>query len=93
MNIKNLLIGLDAVKAKGSLEKEIREIQNDSRKVQQGDLFVAIKGFVSDGHEYVQEVIEKGATAVMVQEGCIDLAKIQIPEEVTIIMVPDTKRD
>ena len=92
MNIRNLLVGLENIKVRGDLEKEIREIQNDSRKVQQGDLFVAIKGFVSDGHEYIEDVIQKGATAVMVQEGCIDLREVRIPEEITIIMVPDTRR-
>ena len=92
MNIKNLLVGLENIKVRGDLEKEIREIQNDSRKVQQGDLFVAIKGFVSDGHQYIEDVVQKGATAVMVQEGCIDLKEVKIPEEITIIMVPDTRR-
>ena len=92
MNIKNLLVGLENIKVRGDLEKEIREIQNDSRKVQQGDLFVAIKGFVSDGHQYIEDVIKKGAVAVMVQEGCIDLKEVKIPEEITIIMVPDTRR-
>ena len=92
MKIKNLLVGLENIKVRGDLEKEIREIQNDSRKVQQGDLFVAIKGFVSDGHQYIEDVVQKGATAVMVQEGCIDLKEVKIPEEITIIMVPDTRR-
>ena len=92
MNLRSLLIGLDNIKVRGDLEKEIREIQNDSRKVEQGDLFVAIKGFVSDGHKYIQDVIQKGAVAIMVQEDCIDLTTTVIPETVTIIALPDTRR-
>ena len=92
MNLKSLLVGLENIKARGNLDIDIREIQNDSRKVEQGDMFVAIKGFVSDGHQYIEDVIKKGAVAVMVQEGCIDLTKTIIPENVTIIMLPDTRR-
>ncbi len=91
MKLRNLLIGLNGIKARGNLDVDIREIQNDSKNVNQGDMFVAIKGFVSDGHEYIQEAIEKGAIAIMVQEGCIDLSKVIIPNEITIIMLPDTR--
>ena len=91
MILKNLLVGLENIKARGSLDIDIREIQNDSRKVEKGDMFVAIKGFVSDGHQYIEDVIKKGAVAVMVQEDCIDLTKTIIPEEVTIIMLQDTR--
>ncbi len=92
MILKNLLVGLEGLKVRGNLDKEIREIQNDSRKVQNGDMFVAIKGFVSDGHQYIEEVIQKGATAIMVQEGCFDLTTLTIPEDVTIIMLSNTRR-
>ncbi len=92
MILRNLLVGLENIKARGNLDIDIKEIQNDSRKVEKGDLFVAIKGFVSDGHQYIDEVIKKGAVAVMVQEDCIDLTKTIIPEEVTIVMLPDTRR-
>ncbi len=92
MKIRNLLVGLDNLKARGDLDKEIRQIQNDSRKVEKGDVFVAIKGFVSDGHDYIEDVIEKGAVAVMVEEGAIDLRTVNIPEDVTIIMMPDTRK-
>ncbi len=92
MNLRSLLIGLENIKARGNIDIDIREIQNDSRKVEKGDLFVAIKGFVSDGHKYIQDVIQKGAVAIMVQEDCIDLTTTVIPETVTIIALPDTRR-
>lgn len=92
MKLRNLLIGLEGIKARGDLDVEIREIQNDSRKVEHGDLFVAIKGYVSDGHKYVEQAIQSGAVAVMVEEGCINLNEVAIPQEVTIIMLPNTRR-
>lgn len=92
MKLRNLLAGLERIKARGDLDIEIREIQNDSRKVEKGDLFVAIKGYVSDGHQYVEQAIQSGAVAVMVEEGCINLNEVAIPQEVTIIMLPNTRR-
>lgn len=47
---------------------EITDIAYDSRKVKKGSLFVAVKGFKSDGHKYIDEVFEKGAAAVVGQE-------------------------
>ncbi len=92
MNIKSLLVGLEGVKVMGDLDKEVRQIQNDSRKVETGDMFIAIKGFVSDGHKYIGDVIKKGATAIMIQEGCVDLKSLQIPQDTTLIILPDTRR-
>jgi len=45
----------------------IAGIQLDSRLVNKGDVFVAIKGFASDGHNYVESAIAKGATVVVVE--------------------------
>lgn len=47
---------------------EINNIRFDSRKVAGNDLFVAIKGFQTDGHDYLQQVYEKGAAAAVVEE-------------------------
>ena len=49
MNLKNILSGLQGLKAKGNLDLEIEGIESNSKNVRQNFLFVAIKGFVSDG--------------------------------------------
>ena len=90
MNLKEMLIGLDGLKAKGNIDIEITGIAFNSKEVQKGYLFVAIKGFETDGHEYIKEAIEAGASAIVIEEGC-DLKKINIPEDVTIIMAKDTR--
>lgn len=46
----------------------ITGIQYDSRKVQLGNLFVAVKGFESDGHQYIKQALERGAIAVLVSD-------------------------
>ncbi len=48
------------------IEAEIENIVSDSRAVKPGDLFVAIKGEKNDGHNYVAEVLEKGAALALV---------------------------
>ena len=49
----------------GNTSIDISSICNDSRKVVSGSLFVAVKGFASDGHDYIASVLEKGASAIV----------------------------
>ena len=79
MNLKNLLVGLTGLKAKGDLDIEIAGIENNSKKVKSGFLFVAIKGFSEDGHDYINSAIKNGAIAIAVEEG-FDLKKEKISE-------------
>ena len=92
MKLKNLLVGIDNLKAKGNLEIEITNLDKDSRNIKEKGLFIAIKGFKQDGHEYVQKAIENGATAVVLQSDSINTEFIKsIPENVTIIVADDTR--
>jgi len=90
MKLKEMLVGLEGLKVKGDLEIEIKELESNSNKVEKGYLFVAIKGFNTDGHSYVEDAIKNGAVAVMIQEGC-DLKALKIPEGITIVMARDTR--
>ncbi len=85
-----MLVGLEGLKVKGDLEQEIQGIESNSKKIEKGFLFIAIKGFDVDGHQYIGGAIEKGATAVMVEEGC-DLKALAIPEGITIVMARNTR--
>ena len=91
MQIKNILSGIENLKAKGDLEKEIEGIESNSKKIKEGYMFVAIKGYSVDGHKFIQDAIEAGATAIVVEEG-YNIKEIQVPEEVTIIMAPNTRK-
>ena len=74
INLQQLIQVLDNPEIKGSVSKEISGIQSDSRKVEPGFLFVAVRGTVVDGHNYIKGAIEKGAVAVVCEE---------IPQEAT----------
>jgi len=90
MNLKKMLVGLEGLKVKGDLDLEIKGIENNSKEVKEGYVFVAIKGFSTDGHKYVENAIENGAIAVIIEEGC-DLKLIKVPEGITIVMAKDTR--
>ena len=90
MKLKEILLGLEGLKAKGTLDLEIKGIENNSKDVKEGYLFIAIKGFSTDGHQYVEKAIENGAIAVMIEEGC-DIKKMKIPENITIILSQNTR--
>ena len=90
MELKRILAGLEGLKLRGDLELDIKGIQKDSRKIKEGDLFVAIKGYEFDGHKYIENAIQNGATAIMVEEGC-NLKEFNIPGEITVVMAKDTR--
>lgn len=91
MELKNLLVGIEGIKAKGDLDIDITNVESDSRKIKKGGLFVSIKGFDVNGNDYIKDAIKAGAVAVMAEPDIDkDLLKV-IAKYVTIIIVPDTR--
>lgn len=90
MKLKELLTGIENFKMKGDPELEIKSIENNSKDVKPGSLFVAIKGFDFDGHQFVEEAIANGAVAVMLDISA-DLKSIKLPKELTVILSDDTR--
>lgn len=90
MNLKTLLSGLDNLKAKGDLDIDITSVEYDSRKVKEGSLFVAIKGFNVDGHEYIKSAVDNGAKAILIEEGA-KIKKTDIKDDTTVILSPDNR--
>lgn len=91
MELKKILAGLEGLKVKGSLDIEINNLDSDSRNIKQGDMFVAIKGFDTDGHDYIKEVVDKGAKVVFVQSDVDKKIIKEIPDDVTIVLSDDTR--
>lgn len=85
MKLKDLLTKVAYEVVAGVEDVEITHLQNDSRKIQQGDVFVCIKGAGFDGHKFVDEVYKKGAVAVVVMED------VEIPEGLTVVKVENTR--
>ncbi|MGE4353764.1 MAG: UDP-N-acetylmuramoyl-L-alanyl-D-glutamate--2,6-diaminopimelate ligase [Oscillospiraceae bacterium] len=67
MKLKELLDEVEVLETNADLDMDIADIKYDSRAVRQGDLFVAIVGFETDGHKYIASAMESGAAAVLCQ--------------------------
>lgn len=87
MRLENLLRDICKVTVIGDENKEITGVNIDSRQVQEGHLFIAVKGTQTDGHSYINKAIENGAVAVVCQI---------LPEErhdgVTYVQVEDSEQ-
>lgn len=84
MKLQTLLHYLQPHMAYSVGNPEISSIENDSRNVTKGSLFICIKGFTVDGHNYASSAVKNGASAVIAEKN-LDLS-------VPVIIVPDTKR-
>ena len=65
MKLKDLLKNIDVISSNVDMDTQISGISYDSRKVQPGHLFVAVKGLTVDGHRFIPKAMELGATAVV----------------------------
>lgn len=82
MRLSKLLEKMDYELVQGSLQTEVTDLAYDSRKIQPGMLFVAIAGTVVDGHKFIPDVVEKGASVLVVEK------EIEIPStDVTVVRV------
>src|SRR3989304_8857502 len=92
MELTQLLNSVHAIQVVGEVQrKNISSIEHDSRKAAKNCLFVAIKGFNSDGHNYILEAINKGATAVVLENNNIIPEDIFMHRGITKILVKDSR--
>lgn len=85
MKLMKLLERVTYTCLRGSMDVEVTDVVNDSRKVKKGSLFLCIRGAVTDGHKYAADVAEKGASVLVVEE------PVQTVPGVTVIQVQDTR--
>ncbi len=83
--LKDILYKVPIEAVNGSTEITIGKIDFDSRKMEQNDVFVAIRGTISDGHDFIGKAIELGAKAIV----CESIPK-NIVEGITYVQVKDT---
>ncbi|MFR9241279.1 MAG: UDP-N-acetylmuramoyl-L-alanyl-D-glutamate--2,6-diaminopimelate ligase [Clostridium baratii] len=86
MKLAKLIEGLEYEVLKGNLDVSINSINYDSRKVKDGDMFVCIKGFKSDGHNFINAAINNGAKVIV----CEDEADVK--DGITLIKFKDTRK-
>lgn len=68
MRLTDILKNIKIIKQSGTTNKDIKQLCFDSRKAQKGTLFFAIVGTQTDGHQYIQKAIDKGATAIVCEQ-------------------------
>ncbi len=67
MKLRTLVQDLGDARVIGDAEVEVRDVRADSRKVTSGDVFVAVRGMTSDGHQFVDQAVAAGAAAIVVE--------------------------
>lgn len=77
MKINQLISAVDVIETVNDRALEIAHVAYDSRKVTQGDLFVCVKGYKVDGHDYAAQAVGKGAVALVVEDLLPD---IEVPQ-------------
>ncbi len=83
MKLEELLRGVAVKSSTAANDLDIQEVRYDSRAVQPGDLFVAIRGFATDGHQYIGKALEQGAAAIVCEEA---------PEGVPAVVVENARK-
>lgn len=85
MKLEQLLEGLDIISIQGRLDKNVTSLTADSRKAEEGAMFVAVRGVTVDGHSFIPTLADKKTSAIVVEE-----IPENIPEGTTIVVVPNS---
>ena len=83
--LKDILYKLDLSQLKGNVNCAISQVCFDSRQVQKGALFVAVKGTITNGHAFISQAIDRGAVAIVFDE-----EPKNIQEDIVYVHVRDT---
>ncbi|MCY1690646.1 Mur ligase domain-containing protein [Exiguobacterium sp. SL14] len=68
MNLAELIQVIQTQKIERMVEVDVTSITTDSRDVKPGTLFVAIKGYTVDGHDYAKQAEAQGAVAIVAEQ-------------------------
>ena len=85
MKIKEIIVNCNLLELIGDKDIDISKVSFDSRTVEPGTMFFAVKGTQTDGHDYIDKALEKGASAIV----CEKMPKT-LKEGVTFIRVDDS---
>src|SRR4051794_25631009 len=83
--LKDILYKVSIRSFVGKMNVQVNNLQIDSRRVDKGSVFIAIRGVAADGHQYIQTAIDKGATAIV-----CELMPQQKNESVTYVEVENS---
>ena len=83
--LKDILYKVSLTSTSGNMEVEVEHIAFDSRKVQEGSLFIAIRGTLTDGHSYLDSAIRNGATTIV-----CEVLPDHLEDNITYVTVADS---
>ena len=89
LKLKKLIEYIETVQTpdiRGSVNMDINNICVDSRKVRQGDMFIALEGSKADGHDYIEDALSRGADVIITRK------EVEVPRTVTRIIVKNSRR-
>jgi UDP-N-acetylmuramoyl-L-alanyl-D-glutamate--2,6-diaminopimelate ligase len=88
MKLKDLMLTIPYRRIDGEMDIEMTALTHDSRKVQKNGGFIAIKGYTVDGHDYIDQAVEGGASIVFYNDGVV---LNQVPG-ITYVALTDTEQ-
>ena len=88
MKLSELLKNVKVIANQGNIDIEIKDVNIDSRKIESGHLFIAMKGTQVDGHKFISKAIELGAVAILLE----DMPEV-LDEKVTYVQVASTEEE
>lgn len=88
MKLSELLKNVKVIASQGNIDIEIKGVNIDSRKIENGHLFIAMKGTQVDGHKFISKAIELGAVAILLE----DMPEV-LDEKVTYVQVASTEEE
>lgn len=88
MKLSELLKNVKVIANQGNIDIEIKDVNIDSRKIENGHLFIAMKGTQVDGHKFISKAIELGAVAILLE----DMPEV-LDEKVTYVQVASTEEE
>ncbi len=87
VKLEKILSGIDVISFSGKNKGEIENIVFDSRDVKKDSLFIAVKGTKTDGHDYINDAIRSGASAII-----CEILPDNYDKNICWILVPDSAK-
>lgn len=88
MKLSKICEEIEYTLLQGSFETEVRDVIYDSRKIAPETMFVCMVGAVTDGHKYIPDAIDKGASVIVLER---EEEAAQIPENITVLKVASAR--
>lgn len=84
--LKDILQNVDYELVKGDLKAKVKDIKDNSKKVEDGDLFIALVGTTADSHSFIPDAIKNGAKVIVIEKD------VEIVENVTVVKVTSSRK-